>query len=204
MAAASFSWHIVYLRAGRLLLFRGRRHYNPGLLNDLTEALWACGRQGPPHSRYHPLDSLSLSCMGREVLFHLFTFHKLTFQSRFPVLCSLQYSFLAQNRWISVPYWRDLQSLQSLIYSFIIYETLYASMTAQTVKNLPAMQETRDWSLGQEDSLEKGMATHSSILAWRSPWIEEPGRLQSMGSQIIGYDWATKTWCSLKGVSQRK
>ena len=53
---------------------------------------------------------------------------------------------------------------------------------AQMVKNLPAMQETQVRSLGQEDSLEKGMATHSSILAWRIPWTEEPGGLQSMGS----------------------
>ena len=54
---------------------------------------------------------------------------------------------------------------------------------AQMVKNLPAMQETQVRSLGQEDSLEKGMATHSSILAWRIPWTEEPGGLQSMGLQ---------------------
>ena len=54
---------------------------------------------------------------------------------------------------------------------------------AQMVKNLPAMQETKVQSLGQEDPLEKGMATHSSILAWRIPWTEEPGGLQSMGSQ---------------------
>ena len=54
---------------------------------------------------------------------------------------------------------------------------------AQMVKNLPAMQETQIRSLGQEDSLEKEMATHSSILAWRILWTEEPGRLQSMGSQ---------------------
>ena len=57
-----------------------------------------------------------------------------------------------------------------------------ASLVAQTVKNLPAMQEAWVQSLGQEDPLEKEMATHSSILAWRIPWIEEPGRLQSMGS----------------------
>ena len=54
---------------------------------------------------------------------------------------------------------------------------------AQMVKNLPAMQETQIRSLGLEDSLEKEMATHSSILAWRILWTEEPGRLQSMGSQ---------------------
>ena len=59
---------------------------------------------------------------------------------------------------------------------------------AQTVKNLPAMQDTQVQSLGWEDPLEKGMATHSSILAWRIPWTEEPGGLQSMGSQRVRYD----------------
>ena len=59
---------------------------------------------------------------------------------------------------------------------------------AQTVKNLPAMWETWVRSLGWEDPLEEGMVTHSSILAWRIPWTEEPGRLQSMGSQRVGHD----------------
>ena len=59
---------------------------------------------------------------------------------------------------------------------------------AQTVKNLPAIQETRVRSLGQKDPLEKGMATHSSILAWRIPWAEEPGGLQSMALQRVGHD----------------
>ena len=61
-------------------------------------------------------------------------------------------------------------------------------MVAQTVKNLPAMRETQVPSLGQEDPLEKGMATHSSILAWIIPWTEEPGGLQSMGLQRVGYN----------------
>ena len=68
-----------------------------------------------------------------------------------------------------------------------------ASLVAQTVKNLPAMQETPVQSLGWEDPLEEGIATHSSILAWRNPWTEEPGRLQSMGLQRVGYDWVTDT-----------
>ena len=59
---------------------------------------------------------------------------------------------------------------------------------AQTVKSLPAMWETRVLSLGWEDPLEKEMATHSSILAWKIPRTEEPGRLQSMGSQRIRHD----------------
>ena len=58
----------------------------------------------------------------------------------------------------------------------------------QIAKNLPAMQETQVRSLGQEDTLEKEMATHSSILDWKIPWTEEPGRLQSKGSQRVGHD----------------
>ena len=63
-----------------------------------------------------------------------------------------------------------------------------ASLVAQSVKNLPAVQETRVQSLGWEDPLEKEMATHSSILAWKISWTEEPGGLQSMGSQRVGHD----------------
>ena len=63
----------------------------------------------------------------------------------------------------------------------------------QTVKNLPAIQETWLRSLGWEDPLDKGMATHSSILAWRIPWTEKLGGLQCMGSQRVGQDWATNT-----------
>ena len=59
---------------------------------------------------------------------------------------------------------------------------------AQTVKRLPAMRETQVQSLGWEDPLEKEMAAYSSILAWKIPWTEEPGRLQSMGSQRVGHD----------------
>ena len=62
----------------------------------------------------------------------------------------------------------------------------------QTVKNLAAMQDTQVRSLGWEDPLEEEMATHSSIFAWRIPWTEEPGGLQSIGSQRVGYDWATE------------
>ena len=61
----------------------------------------------------------------------------------------------------------------------------WASLVAQKVKHLPAVWETWVWSLGREDPLEKEMATHSSILAWRIPWTEEPGRLQSMVSQEL-------------------
>ena len=63
------------------------------------------------------------------------------------------------------------------------YNSTGSSLIAQLVKNLPAMQEIRVQSLGQEDPLEQEMATHSSILAWRIPWTEEPGGLQFVGSQ---------------------
>ena len=65
------------------------------------------------------------------------------------------------------------------------------SLVAQMVKHLPVMWETRVQSLGWEDPLEKEMAIHSSTLAWKVPWMEEPSRLQSMGSQRVGHDWAT-------------
>ena len=65
------------------------------------------------------------------------------------------------------------------------------SLVAQRVKRLPTVRETWVWSLGQEDPLEKEMATHSSTLAWKIPWTEESSRLQSMGLQRVRHDWAT-------------
>ena len=73
------------------------------------------------------------------------------------------------------------------------YTTKWASLVAQRLKHLPGMWETQVWSLGWEDPLEKAMAPHSSTLACRIPWREEPGRLKSMGSQRVGHDWATHT-----------
>ena len=66
--------------------------------------------------------------------------------------------------------------------------SIWASLVAQLVKNLPAMQETWVQSLGWEDPLEEGMAAHSSILAWKIPWTEEPGGLQPRGLQRVGND----------------
>ena len=71
-------------------------------------------------------------------------------------------------------------------------------LVAQMVKNLPAMQETQVHSLGQEDPLEKEMATHSSLLAWEIPWMEEPGELQSMGAQRVEHDSMTNTFTFFK------
>ena len=74
------------------------------------------------------------------------------------------------------------------VYSTSLYS--WGSPSGAAVKNLPAMQETRIWYLDQEDPLEKEIATHSSILAWEIPWTEEPGGLQSMGTQRVRNDWS--------------
>ena len=80
-----------------------------------------------------------------------------------------------------------------LIYSGSLANTrIPISLVAQTVKNMPAMQEIWVRSLGREDRLEKGAATHSNILGWRIPGTEEPGGLQSMRSQRVGHDLVTK------------
>ena len=74
-----------------------------------------------------------------------------------------------------------------LIHYYLLKSIVY-SLVAQSVKNLPAMWETRVGSLGRKDTLEKEMATHSSILAWKISWTQEPGGLQSMGSARVGHD----------------
>ena len=83
---------------------------------------------------------------------------------------------------------------------------LWASLVVQRVKRLPAMRETQVRSLGQEDPLEKEMGTYCSILVWRIQWTEEPGRLQSTGSQRVGHNWATSltfTFSKLKLNKQK-
>ena len=82
---------------------------------------------------------------------------------------------------------KQLCLLRPSLYINSICPLIY-SLVVQMVKNLPAMQEMQVQSLGWEDPLEKGMATHSSILAWRIPWTEEPDRLQSIGLQRVGHD----------------
>ena len=79
--------------------------------------------------------------------------------------------------------------MASYFFPFILFQL--SSLVAQMVKRLPTMRETQVWSLGWEDTLEKEMATHSGTFAWRIPWTEERCRLQSMGSQRVGHDWAT-------------
>ena len=79
---------------------------------------------------------------------------------------------------------------QKVLISYLFYTKCkkWTSLVAQTVKHLSTVWETWVRSLGQEDPLEKGMAIHPSTIAWRIPWTEEPGRLQSKGSQRVGHD----------------
>ena len=81
-----------------------------------------------------------------------------------------------------------MRNCQPVILLILSMYTNYPSLVAQTVKRLPAMRETWVLFLGREDPLEKEMAIHSSTLAWKIPWMEEPDRLQSMGSQRVGHD----------------
>ena len=96
-------------------------------------------------------------------------------------MCSILDYIPAKEHWFHA-----FQVLQTLLTS-----NHWASLVAQRVKCLPVIQETGVWSLGREDPLEKEMATHSSTLAWKIPWMEKPGRLQSMWSQRVRHDWAT-------------
>ena len=109
--------------------------------------------------------------------------------------CPLQGIFLTQE---SNPYLLGLQHWQAGPYHChhhfkVKYEFIFSFPSGSVVKNTPAMQETQKtqvWSLSWEDLLVEGMASHSSILAWRFPWAEEPGGLQSMGSQRVRHNWS--------------
>ena len=109
--------------------------------------------------------------------------------------------------------WSNRHSEFSQVFSelFLFCSSLVSLMDtsllmAQMVNNLAAVQETWIRSLGGENPLEKGTATHSRILAWIIPWTEEPGGLQSMGLQIVRHDWATNTgaWTGLKVVNEER
>ena len=92
-----------------------------------------------------------------------------------------EFTYHLRNIWelVSAVFWAGVQQWFSLVLWLL-----------NSVKNLPAVQETQVQSMGWEDALEKGMATHPSTLAWRIPWMEKPGRLQSMGSHRVGHDWS--------------
>ena len=95
-------------------------------------------------------------------------------------ICIHKYAYILFHNTFSNLLFKEFPGGQVVTHMYIQYG---ASLVAQMVKNLPAMQAIQVPSLGWEDHLEKGMVTHSSILAWRIPWTEEPSGLQSMGSQ---------------------
>ena len=124
-------------------------------------------------------------------------------QKDFPKLTVLSRGIRMEPTLLSwSPYWSSTASV--FPYSFpvsfriktevtgalVLIMSSSASLMAQRLKCLPPTQETQVWSLGREDPLEKEMATHSSTLAWRIPWTEETGGLQSTGSQRVGHDWS--------------
>ena len=130
--------------------------------------------------RFMPLNSL-----------HLFgsAFHPLPSCNHSFVLCIYKSVFILFGFLHFTYNWDHAIFVFLCLAYFTYHNTLLTSLVAQTVKSLPAMPETRVQSLVWEDLLEKEMATHASILACKIPWMEEPGRLQSMGSQRVGHDW---------------
>ena len=120
-----------------------------------------------------PWDQTGVSCVGRQILYHL-------------------------------SYQGSQHDNHSKLVLFFLTQPSKSLSVAQMVKNPPAMQETWVQFLGWEDPLEKGMATCSNILAWRISWTEESGRLQSMGLQRIGHDWATFTFTHILGGPDRQ
>ena len=109
----------------------------------------------------------------------------------FPVCCDPHKGFSVVNEAVEVflefsRFFHDQMNVGNLISDCSAFS--WASLVAQKVKCLPATRETWVLSLGREDPLEKEMATHSSILAWRIPWTVEPGEIQSTGSQRVGHD----------------
>ena len=120
--------------------------------------------------RFAKLYGLYNWCLEKELVAHKRNW-------RLPGILPLVISFKETDPWVRLVF--------TMAFSMVFW-------SSPVVKNLPAMQETWVQSLGRKDPLEKEMATHSSILAWEIPWTEEPSRLQSMGSQIIGHDYATE------------
>ena len=121
---------------------------------------------------------------------------------RWPMYWSFSFSISPSNEYSGLISfridWFDLLAVQGTLQSLLQHYNSKASILwcsglpwCSGLKRLLPMRETRVWSLGREDPLEKEMAIHSSILAWRIPWMEKPSRLQSTGSQRVGHDWAT-------------
>ena len=142
-------------------------------------------------------DLISLQSKGLSRVFSSTTIQKHEFFIAKPFLWSTSYIYLymTTGKTIALTIWTFVSKVVSLLFNMLFTFVIaflpknkhlliswqQSSLVSQTVKNLPAICETQTQSLGQKDPLEKGMASHSSIFAWRIPWREEPGRLQSLG-----------------------
>ena len=109
-----------------------------------------------------------------------------------PSILSPNYCFFIVVRAFKICFLRNIELSDAVLLAIIAM--LMGFPGGSDVKNLSAVQETQVWSLGQKDPLEKGVDTHSSILAWRIPWTEEPGGPQSMGLQRVEHNWATNAF----------
>ena len=145
---------------------------------------WSVGTSRS-HLEIHPIEKRENVCIIWR------GYHKRTFCNRWETE-NISAKLIFQRNFPPKQWYLVLQSLHLLLIlncglkKWYIFTYLGTSLVAQTVKNLPVIQEAQEtwvWSLGREDPLEKEMATHSSILVWEVPWIEEPGGLQSMRSQ---------------------
>ena len=129
------------------------------------------------------------------LVFWMLSFKPAFSLSPFTFIKRLFSSSLSAIRVVSSAYLRLLILLLEISWFQLLFQlelaTAKTSLVTQMVKHLPTMWETWVQSLGREGLLEKEMATHSSILAWKIPWTEEPGGLQSMGLQRVGHDWGT-------------
>ena len=176
-----------------LLIFPSIRVFsNESALHIRWPEYWSLSCSISPPSEYSGLiffrmDWLDLHAV-QETLKSLPRYHSLKasiLQCSTFFTVQLSHPYMTNGKTIALTRWIFVGQVMSLPFNMLSF------LVAQRLKHLPGMQETRVWSLGEEDPLEKEMATHSSTLAWRIPWREEPARLQSMGSQRVGHDWAT-------------
>ena len=134
---------------------------------------------------------ISLQSKGLSRVFSNTTVRKHQFFStQLSFMVQLSYPYTTTGKTITLTRRTFVVKVMSQLFN-MLFGFVMASLVAQRLKNLPAVWETQFWSLGWEDPLEKEMATHSSTLAWKVPWMEEPGRLQSRWWQRVGHDWET-------------
>ena len=164
----------------------------------IVQPAWSCFLPRPYVSASNKLVLSSSPCCFIDIcaFWVWFAFFKKKFYWKVHLQCCI--SFCCTIKWVSYTYvcinmYSFLKAFSSIIAYYKIVSRV-AFLMAHMVKNLPAIWKTQVWSLRWKDPLERGMATHSSILAWRIPWTEETGGLQSMGLQRVRHDWATNTF----------